>query len=115
MAVLAAHTQKAVLEAAALEIRLELLLHVLRQRPPSGFARRNELGIVPLDELVQQGRLGTVAGIPRRSMNGWARGRARSLAMASEGVRFYARYKSVMRRWPSARDEGPEFTMPTHD
>src|SRR5690606_682100 len=66
VAVLAAHAQKAVLEATALQIRRELLLHVLRQRPARRFARRDEFGVVALDELVEQRRLGTVARVPGR-------------------------------------------------
>ena len=58
MTVLAAHAQEAMLEEAAFEIRLEFLLHILRQRPASGFARGDELGKVPLDERVEQRRLG---------------------------------------------------------
>ena len=34
-------------------------------------------------------------------------------AYGAEGVRFYARYKSAIQRWPDASmSEGPVFTMP---
>ena len=39
VAVLAAHPQESMLEAAAFEIRLELFLHVLRQRSASRFGK----------------------------------------------------------------------------
>jgi hypothetical protein len=56
-----------VLEAPALEIRLEFLLHVLRQRPACGFARGDELGVVPLDEQRCRVRC-AVSCLPRASI-----------------------------------------------
>jgi hypothetical protein len=61
--VLAAHTQRPVLEAAAFQVRLEFVLHVSRQRSAIGFGHGDELGVVPLDELVEQRRLGPVASV----------------------------------------------------
>jgi hypothetical protein len=34
-------------------------------------------------------------------------------AYGPEGIRFYTRQESVMRRWPQSTPEGPEFSMPT--
>jgi hypothetical protein len=65
----AALTQKTVLEAAAFQVCREFLLHVLRERPASRFARRDELWVASLDELAEQRLLGSVAhaGAPARS------------------------------------------------
>lgn len=30
-----------------------------------------------------------------------------------EGVRFYTKQKSIMRRWPAGKRTGAEFSMPT--
>jgi hypothetical protein len=54
MAVLAAHAQEALLQPAALEICLELFLHVVRQWPTDLDAQLAEAGILPLEQLVQQ-------------------------------------------------------------
>ena len=54
-----------------------------RQPSTCGFARSDELSVVPLDELVEQRRLGPVTSVARRIDEGGARQRARSLAMAS--------------------------------
>ena len=54
---------ESVLQATALQIRLELILHVLRQRP-AGLARSEQRGVVLLDELVHQRGLGPMLRIP---------------------------------------------------
>ncbi len=76
------------LEAAAFEIRLEFFLHVVRQRPASGFARGDELGKVPLDERVEQRRLGPVAEIPRRIDERW---RARACPLGGNDLASFQR------------------------
>ena len=53
MALLATHPQEALLQPSALEIRLELLLYEIGQRPIGRGAQLAECGIVLLDELVQ--------------------------------------------------------------
>jgi hypothetical protein len=53
MTLFATHTQETSLQSSALEIRLELLLHEIRQRPIGRGAQLAECGIVLLDELVQ--------------------------------------------------------------
>jgi hypothetical protein len=53
MTLLATHTQEPLLQSSALEIRLELLLYEIRQRPIGRGAQLAECGIVLLDELVQ--------------------------------------------------------------
>jgi hypothetical protein len=53
MTLLATHTQETFLQSSALEIRLELLLYEIRQRPIGRGAQLAECGIVLLDELVQ--------------------------------------------------------------
>lgn len=52
--ILAAHPPKTVLEAAALQIRLELFLHVSRQRSAGSLARDDERRVVLLDEMIEQ-------------------------------------------------------------
>jgi hypothetical protein len=52
MTTLATHTQESLFQPSALEIRLELLLHEIRQRPTGRGAPIAECGIVLLDELV---------------------------------------------------------------
>jgi hypothetical protein len=47
---LATHTQETFLQSSALEIRLELLLYEIRQRPIGRGAQLAECGIVLLDE-----------------------------------------------------------------
>jgi malonate-semialdehyde dehydrogenase (acetylating)/methylmalonate-semialdehyde dehydrogenase len=69
---------------------------------------------------VQAGMVGINVPIPVpmsfHSFGGWKR----SLfgdhhAYGEEAVRFYTRYKSVMKRWPDpASSKGPEFTMPVN-
>jgi hypothetical protein len=87
VAVRAAHAQKAVLEAAAFQVRLEFVLHVSRQRSVTCFAHGNELGVVPLDELIEEHLFGPVASVARRLGERW-RARARSLAMASGSLQI---------------------------
>jgi hypothetical protein len=53
MTLLAAHPQEALLQPSALEVRLELLLHEIRQRSVGHGAQLTECGIVLLEELVQ--------------------------------------------------------------
>ncbi len=50
----ARHAQKTVLEAAAFQIRLELLLYVFRRRPALCRARLAKGGVVLLDNLMEQ-------------------------------------------------------------
>jgi hypothetical protein len=83
MAVLAAHAQEAVLEAAAFQVRLELLLHILRQRPAGGFTLGCELGVVPLDEVIEQRRLEPMASVARRIDERW---RTRACTLPRHGV-----------------------------
>jgi hypothetical protein len=66
----------AVLDAAALQVRFERLLHVLRQRSAGRFTRRDKLRVVPLDERVQQRRLGAVPHVSGR-IDEWRRTPAR--------------------------------------
>jgi hypothetical protein len=53
MTLLATHPQETFLQSSALEIRLELLLYEIGQRPIGRGAQLAECGIVLLDELVQ--------------------------------------------------------------
>jgi len=61
-----------VLKVPALQVRLELLLHVSRQRSAGRFAGRDQLRVMPLDELIQQRRLGAVPQVPRRIDKQWS-------------------------------------------
>jgi hypothetical protein len=54
MTLLATHTQESLLQPSALEIRVKLLLHEIRERPVGRGAQLTKCGIVLLDELVQQ-------------------------------------------------------------
>jgi hypothetical protein len=54
------------LEPAALEIGLELLIHVPWQQPPFGRPLISERRIVLRDELIEQRRLGTVPPVAQR-------------------------------------------------
>jgi hypothetical protein len=60
----AAYAPEPVLGAATFHVGPELLLDMLRQRPAGLTAQCAERRIVPLDELIQQRRLGPVAGVP---------------------------------------------------
>lgn len=71
VATLTPHAQKAVLEAPAFEVLLELSLHVGGQGPLFGGALSEKGGVVPLDDLIEQRVLGLVTRICRR------RGRSR--------------------------------------
>lgn len=51
--VLAAHTQKTVLEAGAFKIRHAFLLHVFRERPASCFARRTLIDVRSLVRILR--------------------------------------------------------------
>jgi hypothetical protein len=53
MTLLATHPQETFLQSSALEIRLELMLYEIGQRPIGRGAQLTECGIVLLDELVQ--------------------------------------------------------------
>jgi hypothetical protein len=66
MALLATHPQEALIQPSALEIRLELLLDEIRQRPVGRGAQLTECGIVLLDELVQQRSFRPMPGIAAR-------------------------------------------------
>jgi len=63
----AAHAKEAMLEAAALEVVLELLLHIPRQVRALRRQVRLERGVVFLDELIKEGALRAVAHIRRRN------------------------------------------------
>src|SRR5690606_24544031 len=65
-AALAAHPKEALLEPPALQVRLELLLHVARQRLALRRSRLTEPGIVLGDDLVEQRLFGTMARVARR-------------------------------------------------
>jgi hypothetical protein len=60
-AALALHPQKAVFEAAALEVSLELLLHKVRQRAFGLGHQGAERGVVALHQLVEQRALWLMA------------------------------------------------------
>ena len=60
MAILTAHAQEALLQPAALQIGVELLLHVVWQRPIGRGAQITECRIVLLDQLIEQRGLGPV-------------------------------------------------------
>ena len=66
MAVLAAQTQEAFFQAAALQVRIELLLDVIRQRPTCFGSKRTKGGIVLLHRPIQQSSFGAMAGVARR-------------------------------------------------
>jgi len=63
----AAHSQKAVLKAPALEVVLELLLHIPRQVRALRRQVRLERRVVFLDELIKEPTLRAVAHIRRRA------------------------------------------------
>lgn len=63
----AAYSQKAVLETPALEVVLELLLHIPRQICALRQKLRFECGVVFLDELIEKGSLRAVAHVWRRA------------------------------------------------
>jgi hypothetical protein len=95
VALLTAYAQKPVLEAAALQVGLELLLDVLRQRPAglgTQFAKRR---IVLFDEPIQQRRLRPVASIAR-----WA------IEIVDVGSRARRRSSSRPRISPHFRSKG---------
>jgi hypothetical protein len=56
---LAAHAQETLFQPSALEVRVKLLLHEIRQRPVGRCAQLTECGIVLLDELGREGRTET--------------------------------------------------------
>jgi len=60
---LALHAQEAVLEASALQVRLELLLYVFGQRPAGGLTLGEQLRVVLLDELEEEGLLGLMSPV----------------------------------------------------
>ena len=67
MAAVAMHPQKPVIETPALEVIVELLLHITRQVRALRRQVRLERGIVFLNELIKEGALGAVAHIRRRA------------------------------------------------
>lgn len=75
MAALAAHTHEALLQPAALQVGLELFLHVVRQRPAGLGAQLTECGIVLLDELIVQRAFRSMPGVAGRT-DEWRRTRA---------------------------------------
>ncbi len=67
---------------------------------------------------IQVGMVGINVPIPVpmawHGFGGWKRSLFGDMhAYGEEGVRFYTRQKSVMQRWSSSMDKGPEFMMPT--
>ena len=67
MAGLAAHPQKPVLEASALEVSLEFLLHGVRQRPALPGQELDERRVVLRDDAVKERLLGPVARVAGRA------------------------------------------------
>ena len=67
MTVRAANSQKAVLQTAALQIVLELALHMRRQRPLTRRQVCHERWVVLFNELIQECLLGPVPGILART------------------------------------------------
>jgi hypothetical protein len=67
MALLAAHTQEALLQSPAVQVGIELLLNELWKRPVSLGAQLAKCRIVLLDELIQQRRLGVATCRKRTS------------------------------------------------
>jgi hypothetical protein len=65
MATIAADAEKAVLETAALEVLLELLLDIRRQAPALGRQVRFERGVIFLNELRKEGALRAMAFVDR--------------------------------------------------
>jgi len=82
VAPLTAHAQEALLRPAALQVDLELLLHMARQRPSGLCTQLAKAGVVLLDKLVQQRRLGPVARVTGRIEE---RRRTRSPRTGSDG------------------------------
>jgi hypothetical protein len=81
---LAAHTQEALLQSAALQIGLELLLNVLRQRLAYSGSKLTECRIMLLHQLIEQRGFGSVPAIAGR-IEKWRRS-ARSGGVEHEGV-----------------------------
>ena len=65
MTLLATHTQETFLQSSALEIRLELLLYEIRQRPIGRGAQLAECGIVLLDKLAPKSQQQVLARLAR--------------------------------------------------
>lgn len=74
VAVVTMQTQEALFQAPALQVGVELLLDVIRQRPAGLGAQLTKRGILLLDEPIQQRGVGPVASIARRKV------RSRNLA-----------------------------------
>jgi hypothetical protein len=66
----ALHTQKAVLEATAFEIRLEFLMYVVGQNLALGCQLRHKRWVVLLNQLVKESFLGAVALVNGRDHAG---------------------------------------------
>jgi len=77
LAAVALHTKKAVLKAATLEIRLELLVHVVGQDLAFGCQLRHKGWVVLLDKLVEQSLFRAVALVNRRIHAGFHASRQR--------------------------------------
>jgi hypothetical protein len=73
MAGVAAHPQKSVLEATALQVGLEFLLHVVRQRPALPGQVLDERRIVARDDALEERLLGPVARVAGRACRAGAR------------------------------------------
>jgi hypothetical protein len=67
MAALATHPWKTVFETAALEVSLELLCHIPRQRRALDRQLRLERRVVILNELIKEGAFRAVAHVRRRA------------------------------------------------
>src|SRR5690606_15036724 len=102
VAAVAADTQEPVFQAPALQVLLELPLHVPRQRPALPGQVRQELGIPALNGLVEGGRFRLVAGVADGGGAGWrhAPSEARTALLASGGY-----WGGVCRKAPRAAGE----------
>ena len=71
------------------------------------FSRRIQVGMVGINVPIP-------VPMAWHGFGGWKRSLFGDMhAYGEEGVRFYAKQKSVMQRWPESIAKGPEFVMPT--
>ncbi len=71
MALLAHHTQEAVVEHTATQVFLEFLAHVLGKRAVFRLKTCNEIRVVRLHQRAQQRALGNMARVARRGLAEW--------------------------------------------